>query len=65
MPYSHSIRLQEALQKAGVVHERITIPGGGHGDFQPDEWQLAYAAIEKFLAVNVPAAKPPATAGRP
>lgn len=64
VPYSHSVRLQEALQKAGVVHEMVTIPGGGHGNFQPDQWQLAYAAIEKFLAANVPEAKPPATAGR-
>jgi acetyl esterase/lipase len=65
VPYSHSVRLQEALQKAGVVHEMVTIAGGGHGNFQPDQWQTAYAAIEKFLAANVPAAKPPATAGRP
>lgn len=65
VPYTHSVRLQEALRKAGVVHELITIPGGGHGNFAPDQWQLAYAAIEKFLAANVPVAKPPATAGRP
>jgi acetyl esterase/lipase len=64
VPYSHSVRLQEALQKAGVVHEMVTIPGGGHGTFQPEQWQTVYAAIEKFLAANVPAAKPPATAGR-
>jgi acetyl esterase/lipase len=65
VPYAHSVRLQEALQKAGVVHELITIPGGGHGNFLPDQWQLAYAAIEKFLAANVPVAQPPVTAGRP
>jgi acetyl esterase/lipase len=65
VPYTHSVRLQEALQKAGVVHELITVPGGGHGNFPPDQWQRAYAAIERFLAANVPAAKPPSTAGRP
>ncbi len=65
VPYNHSVRLQDALQKAGVAHELVTIPGGGHGNFVPDQWQRAYAAIEKFLAANVPAAKPPATAGRP
>ena len=61
----HSVRLQDALQKARVVHELVTIPGGGHGNFAPDQWQLAYAAIAKFLAANVPGAKVPATAGRP
>lgn len=65
VPYTHSVRLQDALQKAGVVHELVTIPGGGHGNFAPDQWQLAYAAIAKFLAANVPGAKVPATAGRP
>ena len=65
VPYTHSVRLQDALQKAGVVHELITIPAGGHGNFAPDQWQRAYAAIEKFLAANVPAAKPPSTGGRP
>jgi acetyl esterase/lipase len=65
VPYTHSVRLQEALQKAGVVHELITVPGGGHGNFSTDEWTRAFAAIEKFLAANVPAAKAPATAARP
>jgi acetyl esterase/lipase len=65
VPYTHSVRLQEALQKASVAHELITVPGGGHGNFVPAEWQRAYAAIEKFLAVNVPAAKTRSSAARP
>ena len=65
VPYAHSVRLQELLQKAGVAHEFVTIPGGGHGNFSTAEWQRAFAAIEKFLAANLPAPKPPATAGRP
>jgi len=64
VPYNHSVRLQEALQKAGVAHELVTVPGGGHGNFSPAEWQRAFAAIEKFLAANVKSAKPPSTAGR-
>jgi acetyl esterase/lipase len=55
VPYNHSVRLQDALAKANVAHELITIPGGGHGIFPPDEWQRAYAAIEKFLATHVTA----------
>ena len=57
VPYAHSVRLQEALQKAGVAHELVTIPGGGHGTFKPEEWQSAFVAIEKFLSAHVPAAK--------
>lgn len=64
VPYNHSVRLQDLLQKAGVAHEFVTIPGGGHGNFSTSEWQRAYTAIEKFLTANVPAAKAPATAGR-
>ena len=64
MPDTHSVHLQDALQKGRRVHELVTIPGGGHGNVAPDQWQRAYAAIATFLAANVPAAKGPATAGR-
>ena len=64
VPYNHSVRLQEALQKAGVAHELVTVPGGGHGNFAPEQWQRSFAAIQNFLAANVPASKPPSTAGR-
>src|SRR5213593_3065071 len=50
VPYSHSVRLQEALQKAGIDHELVTIPGGKHGNFTRAENQKAYAAIKAFLA---------------
>jgi len=65
VPYTHSVRLLDALQKAGVAHELVTVPGGGHGNFAPDQWQRSFAAIQKFLAANLPAPKPPSTAGRP
>ena len=54
--------LQDLLQKAGVAHEFVTIPGGGHGNFPPDQWERAYAAIEKFLTAHVPAPKPTSVA---
>ena len=54
VPYTHSVRLQDALAKAGIAHELVTIPGGGHGNFSTAEWQRAFAAVEKFLAANVP-----------
>jgi len=64
VPYNHSLRLQDALQKAGVAHELVTVPGGGHGTFQPDHWQRAFAAIEKFLAAQVPSGKSSASAAK-
>jgi acetyl esterase/lipase len=49
VPYSHSLRLQDALQKAGVDHELITIPGGKHGMFKPEERIRIYDGIRAFL----------------
>jgi acetyl esterase/lipase len=65
VPYAHSTRLQDGLQKAGIAHELVTIPGGGHGNFSTAEWQRAFAAVEKFLATHVGSAKPPSTAPQP
>jgi acetyl esterase/lipase len=64
VPYTHSVRLQEALQRAGVAHELVTVPGGGHGNFSLDQWQRAYTAIEKFLGTHVMATKSTASGGR-
>ena len=50
VPHAHSTRLHEALNKAGVVNEFMTIPGGGHGGFSPTESQRISAAIRAFLA---------------
>jgi acetyl esterase/lipase len=49
VPYSHSLRLRDALTKAGVTNELVTIPGGGHGNFPAAERQRAYATIDAFL----------------
>ena len=50
VPYAHSIRLHEALGKAGVPNEMLTVLGGGHGGFPPAESQRIAAAIRAFLA---------------
>ena len=49
VPYSHSVRLQDALKKAGVDGQLVTIPGGKHGGFTRAENQRAYEAIKAFL----------------
>ena len=50
VPYSHAVRLHEALSKAGVRNQLITIPGGGHGGFTPEQTVKAFEAIKAFLA---------------
>ena len=52
VPYQHSIRLTEALSKAGVPNQLVTIPGGKHGGFTPDERTKIYLAIREFLSKN-------------
>lgn len=49
VPYSHGVRLHEALAKAGVRNQLFTIPGGGHGDFTPEQQLKAWEAIRAFL----------------
>jgi acetyl esterase/lipase len=50
VPYSHAIRLHDALNKAGVQNQLLTIPGGDHGDFTADQQIVAFEAIRQFLA---------------
>ncbi len=49
VPYSHAVRLHDALAKAGVPNELVTIPGGGHGGFGQVQNTRAFTAIEAFL----------------
>ena len=50
VPYNHSVRLHAALEKAGVPNQLITVPGGLHGNFKPEEYPHLYAEIRDFLA---------------
>jgi acetyl esterase/lipase len=52
VPYQHSVRLTEALSKVDVPNQLVTIPGGKHGGFSPDERTRIYVAIREFLAKN-------------
>jgi acetyl esterase/lipase len=49
VPYSHATRLHEALTKAGVANQLLTIPGGKHGGFSPDETLKIFTTIQSFL----------------
>ena len=50
VPYSHAVRLHEALTKAGVRNQLLTIPGGKHGGFSPGQMLHAHQVIREFLA---------------
>jgi acetyl esterase/lipase len=49
VPYNHSVRLHAALEKAGVPNKLITVPGGLHGNFKPEEYPRLYGEIRDFL----------------
>jgi acetyl esterase/lipase len=50
VPYNHAVRLHQALDRAGVPNQLLTIPGGKHGGFNAAETQRIYATIRDFLA---------------
>lgn len=49
VPYTHAVRLHEALSKAGVPNEFITIPGGNHGGFSREHMLRIFSGIRAFL----------------
>ncbi|MCI0620472.1 MAG: alpha/beta hydrolase [Acidobacteria bacterium] len=50
VPYSHATRLHEALNKASVPNQLLTIPGGKHGGFTRDDTLKIFTTIRQFLA---------------
>jgi acetyl esterase/lipase len=50
--YQQAVRLQEALTKAGVQNQLLTIPGGHHGNFSAEERTKIYVTIKEFLRKN-------------
>jgi acetyl esterase/lipase len=49
VPYSHAVRLHQALDKAGVPNQLFTVKGG-HGQFSDEDNRKAYDAVWQFLA---------------
>lgn len=64
VPYNHAVRLHQALEKAGVPNQLLTIPGGKHGGFSGAEMERAYQAIRDFLMKNK-IWSPPAVSAKP
>ncbi|MEE8451685.1 MAG: alpha/beta hydrolase fold domain-containing protein [Thermoguttaceae bacterium] len=49
VPYNQSVRLDEALHKAGVDPLFITVEGGGHGFRAPEMTQRVHQFLDKHL----------------
>lgn len=61
VPYAQAVTLRDALAKAGVTTELVTIPGGGHGNFVAPQRDRAWTAIRAFLdKLSIPPASPTA-----
>lgn len=52
VPYSQSVRLHEALDKAKVTNKLITIKGGDHGGFSQADYVNSFKEIKEFLRQN-------------
>lgn len=52
VPYTHALRLQQALKEAGVPNQLHTVPGGKHGGFNKQEMLSIYADVRAWLAKN-------------
>jgi acetyl esterase/lipase len=50
VPYPQAVRLHEALARTNTVNQLVTIPGGGHGNFTPEQRTRIYTVIREFLA---------------
>jgi len=52
VPYAHSVELSQALERAGIAHEFLTIPGGKHGlvTWEPEQLRLVWARLGAFFA---------------
>ena len=49
VPYTQATRLRDALAKAGIRNELVTVPGGKHGGFSREEMRRIYSKIQEFL----------------
>jgi acetyl esterase/lipase len=50
VPYSQAVRLRDALTKAGVPNELVTVQGGKHGSFTRQDMRKVYGSIVNFLS---------------
>ena len=49
VPYPKTVEFHAALTKAGVPNQLVTIVGGNHGGYTPEQYLRIYAALRGFL----------------
>jgi acetyl esterase/lipase len=49
VPHAHAVRLHEALTRAGVRNQLLTVPGAGHGGFTDEQELKAFETVRAFL----------------
>ncbi len=49
VPYSQAVHLHQALDKAGVRNQLLTMPGAGHGGYTDEQELKGWEAIKAFL----------------
>jgi acetyl esterase/lipase len=49
VPYDHALRLQKALDAAGVANRLFTVHGGKHGDFGGEDMIHCFRVVRQFL----------------
>jgi len=54
VPYTHALRLRDALDQAHVPNQLVTVPGGKHGGFTSEERVRVFTEIQAFLRKNGP-----------
>jgi acetyl esterase/lipase len=52
VPYDEAVRMHQALAKVNVPNQLVTIPGGKHGNFTPEQRDRIYITIREFLGKN-------------
>jgi acetyl esterase/lipase len=52
VPYPQAVKLNTDLERLKVPHQLISIPGGGHGNFTPEQRTMIYKTIREFLTKN-------------
>jgi acetyl esterase/lipase len=50
VPYALTVKFHEALTRAGVPNQLMTVVGGGHGGYSAEEYVLIYRTLRAFLA---------------
>jgi acetyl esterase/lipase len=58
VPYAQAVKFHEALGRAGVPTELVTIPNGKHGNFPAADQVRAVNAMRAFLRKHVAAGQP-------